>query len=84
MMVEDCLHHAYLAKECCDVQVPNIVIGINAYYYLLTSFYPGGEEHPEVVPKLLSRVWLVGVVGVLSGEVLPVLLGHQKMSIIGF
>jgi len=82
--VENCLHHAYLTKECGDIQVPNIVIGINVNYYLLTHFYPGGKEWLKVIPKLLSGVQLVGLVRVLSGDVSPVLLSHQKVSVIGF
>jgi len=77
MVVENCLHHAYLIEEGCDIRVPGIVICINANYYLLTRFYPGGEERPKVVPKLLPRVQLVSTVWALGGKVSPVLLNHQ-------
>jgi len=84
VMVKNCLCHAYLPKEFHDIWVPDIVVCIDAHYDLLPHFYPGGEERPQVIPKLLSRVRLFGLVGVLSGEVSPVLLSHRKVAVIGF
>jgi len=37
MSIEYSLHHAKLSKEGCDIWVTDVVIGIDAYNYLLAS-----------------------------------------------
>jgi len=40
MSIGYCLHHAELSEEGCHIWVPNVVIGIDAYDYLLASLHP--------------------------------------------